>query len=142
MWCLCAILICRTGPSNGKSTAGACEKTGVCSSIGPVPYFKASGKCLPCPAEDDLGTPLQMILMVLLLVGGGGGIWLSTAATGAGGDVEAELEAAASVGKTVPVEAVGPILESVVILMPTFQFLATAFSCDFSWPVLKPSSPS
>ena len=117
-----------------------------------MPYFKASGKCLRCPAEDDLVTPLQMTLMALFLVGAGSAIWLSAAAP-------AEAEANASVDESmadgreqaqqprpqdtdqVTMEVAGPISESAVILLPTFQFFATAFSCDFSWSVFQAFFP-
>jgi flagellar basal body-associated protein FliL len=104
---------------------GECKKTGVCSTIGPVPYFKASGKrhltCLPCPAQEDVGTAPQIILVLLMIAGAGGGIWTTSAAAAE------QAEQVSAVGV-----AINP--ESCLILLPTFQFVATAFSFDFSWP--------
>jgi hypothetical protein len=112
------------GPDNGAAT-GECEKTGVCSSIGDTPYYKVSGRCLPCPPEEDLGSALQVITMIVLLFGGGALIWVSAAAgdTTAGTDDNVQLTAQA-----------GPLLEAAAGLVPTFQFMAAAFSCDLSWP--------
>ena len=104
-----------------------CEKTGVCSTIGPVPYYKASGVCLPCPPQEDVGTPLQVIGVLILVGAAGAGIWLSSAVAPLDDATvgEAEVSVAGSIG---------PLAESIGILLPTFQFVATAFSFDFSWP--------
>jgi hypothetical protein len=117
---------------------GECEKTGVCSTIGPVPYFKASGTCLPCPPQDDVGTGLQVVVVLLLVAAAGGGIWLTSAfeelvPEEANDAVKAASEGAQDVG-TVVAPLASPLVESVGILLPTFQFIATAFSIDFSWP--------
>ena len=104
-----------------------CEKTGVCSTIGPVPYYKVSGACMPCPPQEDVGTPLQIIVVLCLVGAAGAGIWL--------GSATAALDDAAGGEEGVAVAAsIGPLAESIGILLPTFQFIATAFSFDFSWP--------
>ena len=133
---------------------GECKKTGVCSTIGPTPYYKASGDCLPCPAQEDVGTPVQFVLIVLLLGAASAWIWVTSGApgqimaqsgpSGERRDSVVEVQAAADLGAAADHEeqtgstsvtaAAGPLKESVLTLLPTFQLMGTAFSCDFSWP--------
>ena len=58
--------------------AGECVKTGVCSTIGPVPFYKASGTCLACPPAEEVGTAVQVIGVLVLIGGGGAYIWFSS----------------------------------------------------------------
>lgn len=135
--------------------AATCEKTGVCSTIGPVPYYKASGDCLPCPAEEDVGSAGQLVVVALLLLVGTGGIWLSSkppvdvavasvvpdssASKGSSKSDDHEIKAGqgAEVGADSGVSTsagTGAMVESALILLPTFQLIATALSFDASWP--------
>ena len=131
--------------------AKTCKKTGVCSTIGNVPFYKASGTCMPCPPMEEVGTAFQMIVVLALLGGGGFMIWLTSGvaeaaevrAAAAGSAAAAAAAAAAPADAATAAQgvdgaqmsgALGPITESVLIMLPTFQFIATAFSFDFGWP--------
>ena len=104
-----------------------CKKTGVCSTIGPVPYFKVAGNCVACPADEDTGTPLQFAIGLTLLSATGVAIWLSNGRPEPDVNIDSDSQ-------ELLVQGAGPLVDSALVLLPTFQFLATAFSCDFTWP--------
>lgn len=111
----------------------ACAYT---STIGPVPYYKAVGNCLPCPPQEEVGSAPQILISLMLIVAAGCGIWImaSPAAMVADSPVGHIADVTSQVENIKVAEAFGVVAESSVIILNAYQLMANAFAFDFGWP--------